>query len=558
MVILVDSRISRLYNNCILSFENKISSSVSYQNKMTSNPENQPLLLGIDLGISTAKAALFTPAGELLGLESDEYLILPEGDRVEADPEIYWRPLAGCIRRLLQKWGGQPEQIASVSVSTHTETLIPLAGSGAPSRKALVWMDSRSQPEADEMAEVFGVQRLLEISGQPDIGPIWPATKLRWLSKHEPDSLRRTSVFLLPGDYLIYRLCGELCAEDSLWSSSLVLDIRRKALDAELLEFCGVSASQIPPIYPAGARLGRISPACAAETGLSQNTVVVSGALDQVCAALGAGNISPGAVTESTGSVVALVATTQQPVFDAVGKVPCHIHAIPGVYAMLPWNPTGGLTLKWFKDRFAQDQISEAATHGQDIYDLLTESAGQVAPGSGGLVMLPHLEGAFYPEYNPQARAAFFGFTLSHTQAHFTRAILEAVAFMIRRDLEGIQRLGVPVRELRVLGGGAKSRLWSQIKADVCQLPVIMPRHREASVLGAAILAATGAGLYPDIPSAVQEMARTGLQLDPNPEHREVYEQAFRLYTSLYESLQPLFPASVELQRLGDQNRKQL
>jgi xylulokinase len=256
-------------------------------------------------------------------------------------------------------------------------------------------------------------------------------------------------------------------------------------------------------------------------------------------------------ITESTGSVLALVASIQEPIFDAETRLPCHIHAVPDTYCLLPWNPTGGLTLKWFKDNFAQDLLSKSQAEGRDIYELLTEPAAEIPPGSDGLIMLPHLEGAFFPEFDAQVRGVFFGFTLSHTRAHFTRAIMEAIAYMLRRDLEGLQRLGAGASELRVLGGGAKSRLWSHIKADVCNLPVIMPSHREAAVMGAAMLAAVGVGYYADIPSAAKVMARPGIRVAPDPANRALYDSTFNLYITLYETLKPLFPRRMEILKLS-------
>src|SRR5574341_118861 len=328
--------------------------------------------LGLDIGISTVKVALFTGEGGLVALESDEYMIMPDGDAVEADPEIYWAPMARSIRKLLKNWGGAPESVAAVSISSHGETIFPMRADGKPARKALNWMDNRSQTEVDELIQTLGSQKVLEISGQPEIGPVWPVTKYRWMSKHEPEVVKSTASFLLPEDYILFRLSGEFVGEYTLWASSLVFDIRRKALSDELLAFGGISAAQIPRLYSAATAFGNISPACAAETGLSIKTRVVTGALDQVCAAIAAGNVAPGMITESTGSVLALVASVKEPIFDAQTKLPCHIHAVPDTYCMLPWNPTGGLTLKWFKDNFAQDLLSQAQAEGKDIYDLLT------------------------------------------------------------------------------------------------------------------------------------------------------------------------------------------
>ena len=509
-----------------------------------------PLFLGLDVGISTVKVALFTGEGELVAIESDEYMVMPEGEAVEADPEIYWAPVSRSIRRLLRNWGGDPERIAAVSISSHDETVFPMRADGKPTRKALNWMDKRSQPEADELLQMVGSSRVLEISGQPEIGPIWPVTKYRWMSKHEPGLVRQTASFLLPGDYILFRLSDQFAGEYTLWSSSLVFDIRRKELSDELLEFAQISAEKIPPLYPSGTAIGKVSPKCAAETGLSTKTKVVTGALDQLCAAIGAGNVAPGMITESTGSVIALVATVKKPIFDAHSKLPCHVHAVPDTYCMLPWNPTGGLTFKWFKDNFSLDLIKQAQEEGKDVYELLTGPAANVPPGSDGLIMLPHLEGAFFPEFDSHVRAVYFGFTLSHSRAHFTRSILEAIAFMLRRDLEGLQQLGVGADELCVLGGGAKSQLWSQIKADVCNLAVIMPSNREAAVMGAAMLAAVGVGYYADIPSAAQAMVHPGARLEPDPANRTVYDATFELYVSLYDTLKPLFPRRTDILKL--------
>jgi xylulokinase len=502
---------------------------------------DDPLLLGLDLGLSTVKAGLFAPEGMRLELESEEYRVMAQGGREEATGEIYWAPVVRAIRRLLARWGGDPAQIEAVSVSTYGETVFPLGSGGRLLRPPLAWDDTCARAEADELVEQVGAARVLQVSGQPEVSPIWPVAKLRWLSKHEPDLFRRTVCFLLPGDYIVYRLCNRFVGHHTLWGSSLLLDIRRKAWDEELLAFATVTSARLPELYGAGVAIGTVSHQCGVETGLSTRTAVVTGAMDQMCAAVGAGNLAPGIVTESTGSVLALLVTVPEPVFDMETRVPCFIHALPDTFCLLPWNPTGGLTLKWFKDRFALEAASAACGIEEDVYSLLMAEASLVSPGCDGLVMLPHLEGALFPEYNAAARGVFFGFTLGHTRAHFLRAILESVAFMMRRDLDGIHRLGIDASEVRVLGGGAKSRLWSQIKADVLSVPVVVPGQHEAAVLGAAVLAGVGARLHRDIPTAVAAMVRGGERLTPDPANRAAYDAAFDLYVALYESVKHLF-----------------
>ena len=427
------------------------------------------LFLGLDIGISTVKVALFTGQGELVALESDEYMVMPEGEVVEADPEIYWAPMGRSIRKLLKNWGGDPQRIAAVSISSHGETVFPMRADGKPVRKAINWMDNRSQLESDELLQSLGSQKVLEITGQPEVGPIWPVTKYRWMCKHEPEQVKETASFLLPEDYILFRLSGQFAGESTLWSSSLVFDIRQKRLSDELLAFAGISPAQIPAIYPAGTAFGNISAACAAETGLSTKTRVVTGALDQVCAAIGAGNVAPGMITESTGSVLALVASIREPIFDNVtqpalphSRCAGHVlHAalepdgrhdpemVQGHVCARPDPPGAGGRQGRLRPA---EHTGRGRQAGQRRADHAAAPGGRFLPrvrhaGAGGVLRL-------HPQPYPGALHA---------------AIMEAIAYMLRRDLEGLQKLGVGSSELRVLGGGAKSRLWSQDQGGCVQ-----------------------------------------------------------------------------------------
>jgi xylulokinase len=498
-------------------------------------------LLGIDLGTSTAKAALFTPRGEMADIEVEEYLTLPTGSSFEVDPDIYWKAIAKCVANLLSRMEETPDSIAAVSTSTFGESVFFLTADGTSSRPSISWMDQRSASQAAALLKEVGPEKVLNLSGQPEVNAIWPATKIRWLAECDPESFRRTKRFLLPDDYVLFRLSGEYVAEQTMWGSSLLMDISRKEWSLPLLQYAGIGTDRLPPLTASGTVVGHVSQRCSDETGLSTSTVVVAGAMDQMCAAVGVGNIKPGIVTESTGTVLALLATTEAPVFDMASRVPCHIHAVPNAYCLLPWSPVGGLLLKWFKDRFAQPECDRAVREGIDPYDVLTAEAAGIKPGCGGLIMLPHLEGALFPEFNPQARGVFFGVALEHTKAHFTRAILESVAYMIRSDLEALGKLGVSVEEIRVLGGGAKSALWSQIKADVCNIDVVVPKSGQAGVRGAAIIAAVGAGLFPDFPTAVDAMADCGARIHPNPSNRSIYQTGYQCYLSLYRATEGLF-----------------
>lgn len=498
-------------------------------------------VLGLDMGTSTVKAALFAPDGARVGMQSEEYLLTPDSQVVEADPELYWSPVVRATRRLLEDFDGRPEQIAAVSTSTFGESIFPMAADGTPVRPSISWMDNRSDEEARAITERVGAREIQSTSGQADIGPIWPATKFLWMARHEPEAFRRTAKFLLPDDYLLFKLGGEMVAEQTMWGSSLVMDIHRRAWSETLLEAAGVGAGKLPTLTPTGTVIGHVSRECSDATGLSTQTKVVAGAMDQMCSAVGAGNISPGIITESTGTVVALLTTTLAPVIDFDTRVPCHIHAVPGKYCLLPWSPTGGLVLKWFKDRFCEEEVKRATEEGLDVYDLLCQGAAEVPVGSDGLLILPHLEGAGFPEYAPAARGVIFGLTLRHGKPELVRAILESIAYLIRSDVETLARLGVEADEIRVLGGGAKSALWNHIKADVLNLPVAVPANREGAVLGAAIIAAVGVGLHDDFPSAVGAMSRIETRLTPDPAHADIYAERYRCYRALFDRVKVLF-----------------
>jgi xylulokinase len=268
--------------------------------------------------------------------------------------------------------------------------------------------------------------------------------------------------------------------------------------------------------------------------------MVCTGALDQACGAIGVGNIKPGVFSENTGAALAICATVHQPILDPGDQMPCHYHGIPGLY-MLHTFTSGGIVMRWFRDEFAATELHAAKSAGMDAYDLLGMEAASVAPGCEGLVMLPHLQGAMAPEANPKACGTFYGFTLRHGRNHFARAIMEAVSFIVRRNIQVIEGLGVPVNEVRALGGGARSRIWKQIEADIIGRPVLTTTNEEAATLGAAILAGKAVGLYASIEEAAEQMIQIKDRFEPNPNTKAVYDDAFGTYVKLYDALCPLF-----------------
>jgi xylulokinase len=499
-------------------------------------------LLGIDAGTTSFKAVLFDLNGNELVSAIYEYeLNYPGADRVELEAEQYWHACQAVIRQVLLRWKGKVSDIRALAIASQGETLIALDRQGKPLRPAIVWLDNRAREEAQTIKAEFGAEPAFKITGQPDIVPTWPAAKVLWLRHHEPRVFQQVSRFLLLEDYLIYKLTSQFVAEGSLLSSSLYFNIHDGQWWSEMLDFIGISPELLPAIRGSGQVIGELTDAAAHETGLAKETLVVTGALDQAASAIGAGNIGQKMITETTGSVLALCANIPQPTFDPRQRIPCHYHAIPGSYFLLPWCQTAGMVYKWFRNEFYLPHHSSHTVDASALFQQMDREAGQVAPGSDGVIMLPHLAGAFTPESNPSARGVFFGLSLSTGRGHLARAILEAVAFMLKRNINLLEELGTSVQEIRSLGGGSKSGLWNQIKADVCQKPVVTVRSSETTSLGAAMLAAVALRLFDSLEQAAEKMCQPGQHFQPNPANEAVYSAAYEKYIRLYEALEPIF-----------------
>lgn len=496
-------------------------------------------ILGIDAGTTSLKAAVFCMDGSLVASGVEDYVLLtPAPNRVEFPAESYWEHLCTLTRDLMKKSGVKPEEILSLAISSQGETLICLDEKGEALRPAIVWLDNRSGEEAAEIEQEFGLKEIYERTGQPECVATWPATKIAWLRRHEPEVYEKTAKFLLLEDYLLYRLTGKFACEENLLASSLLYDINRRCWWKEMLDYLGIEESRLAKVLPCGTPVGKVTEQAARETGLSIQILAATGALDQTCGIVGVGRIKPGEVTETTGSCLAVCANVGQFVpWSKERRLTCQNHAVPGRYVVLLWSQTAGMVLKWYVNQFYQKEKEE----GADGFLLADKEAETVPAGCDGLVMLPHLSGASNPEYNSLAKGVFYGVTLKHGRPHFSRAILESVAFMLRRNLEQVESLGQPVDVVYSMGGGSKSPIWNSIKADVTGKPVETLKTRESACLGAAVLGAVAAGLYGDVDSAVEGLVRPGERFEPHPENRAVYDRNYENYLDLYDALEPLF-----------------
>lgn len=497
------------------------------------------LLLGIDLGTTALKAVAFNERGVQAAEASVEYnLLTPAPDWVEAEPETYWRSLKTALRDLEKAC--DLKSIEAIGFSAQGETLFFLDEEGRPLRNAIVWMDNRAKAEAKCLAERFGNDVCYRITGQVSFEPCWPAAKVLWVRKHEPEVFRRTRKIALIEDYLIYKMTGEFVSEGSLLTSTAYWNLQTRRYWTEMLDVLGIDASMLPRVCESGELIGEMREAVAKELGLSEHVRVVTGALDQAAGAIGVGNVRPGMFSENIGAAMAICAIAPELTYDPNGQMPVHYFAMPGQYMMHTFT-SGGMNLRWFRDAFCHTERAMADLLHVSSYDLLSQEAAKVSPGCDGMLMLPHLAGSMAPDLNANAKGVFYGFSLGHGKAHFVRAIMESLGFVLMRNIEALQAMNVGVAEIRSLGGGARSDVWNQIKADITGRRLVTFQCKEAASLGAAILAGKGLGLYRSVEEACAHMVAIDRSYEPNPEHREVYENAYARYRKLFDSLLEMF-----------------
>lgn len=500
------------------------------------------LLLGIDAGTTSLKTGVFDGIGAQLAVAGEEYALhTPDALRAELDPEAYWRALRSTVARALERAGARPADVTALAVSSQGETVIPVGRDDSVNGPALVWLDNRAGDEALELARRFDGPTVYAATGVPAIVPTWTACKLLWWKRHAPGLFHSAARFLLVEDFLLQRLTGRYVTEGGVQCTSLLYDIRDHRWWQPMLDYLELTPDRLPELATPGAVVGTLRAKAATALGLPRSVAVVAGGMDQGAGAVGVGNIRPGIVSESTGGALTLQASVDRPDGDPSRQTPVYVHSAPGCYLYCPVCPTGGMALTWFRDQFGEREVELARRQGRSAYELLTELAATVPPGAEGLTMLPHLMGAFSPEYDPNARGVFFGFTLRHQKAHFARAILEAVAFMLRRNLELLATTGASTAEVHSHGGGARSRLWNQIKADVCNLPVVTMEGEDAAIRGDAILAGVATGVFADLDEACAAMVVARERFAPDPTTREAYEAAYARYRALFEALRPIF-----------------
>lgn len=493
-------------------------------------------LLTVDVGTTAVKVCLFDGRFSLKQMALREYALDSRpGDVVEVEPGLYLQAVESAIAEVT---GGSPGcPVAAIAVTTQGETLIPVDAAGQPLCNAIVWLDSRATGQADELSQAIDGDLFYQATGLPAISAGLPLAKLLYLRQEHPAIYGKAHKFLLLEDFLLHWLTGRFVTEKSLLCSTGYFNIIDDDYWDFALQAAGVDPAKLPQALGCGEPVGPLLPERAAQLNLPHKVLVVTGAMDQIAAALAAGCVAEGIVTETTGTALVVAAHTDTPCFSHKSRVTIYRHAIDGAYLYLPIGITAGMALKWFRDQFCQDLTSQSG--GIVSYDAMGAMAAAVPAGSDGLLALPHLAGCINPDFLPDARLVFYGAALETTRAHFIRAIMESVAYNLKDFVAMLEELGGAVTEIRSLGGGSYSSLWLQIKADVTGIPICTMDPPEAASVGAALLAAWGLGLVPRN-TALPVMAPRR-QYRPDEANTETYRRCYQRYLELYRAIKPLY-----------------
>lgn len=475
------------------------------------------MYLGVDLGSTNIKAAIYDRDLRLLDRRSKPVHYLRGGGLVEFDAEVYAGELLALIRELTAVHGGDVREIAFTG---QAESLVCLDASGRPCRNAISWMDDRSTEECARLAEQFSPEECERVTGQQAVLPTWPATKILWLKAHEPDVFTRTAHFVLLKDYIVHRLTGVLAADMSIATFTFYFDIYEKHYWKPMLDAIGITEDRLPPLAEPCTTVGVLTAEAAEAAGLSPATRVNLGTLDHFAGMIGTGNVAPGGVTLSTGTVMALTAMAVEPAPRNSG-IAMHYGFLPDTHVMLPVAESGGVSLEWFR---------RTCMGGADYDEMNRVLLQRKLPGT--LLFLPYLVGTNAPEFDQDASGVFFGLRQEHDVFDLAGAVMEGVAYLLRRNCDDIRAKGTALTHIIATGGGAKSPVWCQLQADITGLPVVIPAEKEAACLGAALIAAVADGRFASYTAAAEQCVRLERRYVPHP--GPVCEKKYRQFRALY------------------------
>jgi xylulokinase len=482
------------------------------------------LVLGVDVGSQSIKAVVLDEGGDVVATGSAVLSMVHEHDGwADQDPYTYCTALRDAVRKATA--GVDTSRVVAMGLGSQVDGVVACDASGEPLRPAIIWLDRRATDQCKRLAAAVGPELLAERTGLV-ADASHSAPKMMWIREHEPPIWRRAAVLAPVGSYLLHHLTGAHAQDAANASSTMVYDVTRCEFDDDLCAAAGLDPAMLPPVRPSTEVAGTLRPDVAAELGLSPQCAVVVGTGDEHAASVGAGAIDAGVVVDVTGTAEPVTTVSAAPVRDPLCLVETHGHAVPGSWLIEnPGFVSGGSTL-WLAGLLG---ISQA-----EVFPL----AQQAAPASDGVLFLPALSGSTAPRWNDTMRGALLGLAMNHTPAHVARAVLEGCAFALRDIVERLDALGLGHGEVRIVGGGARDDLWATIKADVLGRPVRRVLTKEATAVGAAMVAGVGSGLFADFTAASVAVHLNPTAIDPDPAANRVYAEAYCRYLAAFDAVE--------------------
>lgn len=494
-------------------------------------------LIGIDIGTTSARALIINEDGKVLASSTKDYpLYTPKPGWAEQNPEDWWKATAGAIKEVLSSSKVRVSDIACVGLSGQMHGSVFLDKDGNVIRPAILWNDQRTYPQCEKIYEIFGYEGFIKLSFNKAL-PGFTAPKILWLRDEEPENYKKIYKILLPKDYIRFKLSGKYVTEVSDAAGTILMDIPKRTWSDEILEGLDISKDLLPEVYESPEITSRVNKEASRLTGLLEGTPIAGGGSDNAAGAVGSGIVREGIISDSIGTSGVVFATSNKPLYDSQGRVHSFIHAIPGKWHLTGVTLSAAGSLKWYYEAFGPSKEIEKKFPSLKGYELLNRQAEKVPPGSEGLIFLPYLSGERSPHGDPYARGVFFGISYVHRQDHFVRAIMEGVAFSQLDCLSLMQEVGISSDKVVLFGGGAKSKIWRKIIADVLGLKIVTLNVEEGPAYGAALIAGAGCGVYSSVEEAVSKTIREVDEINPDSENVEKYRRLYKIYRSLYSNL---------------------
>lgn len=500
--------------------------------------------IGIDIGTSGTKSLLIDSEGTILAESSVAYDVhMPKPMWTEQDPEIWWDAVKKTVKAVVKSSKVKKGDVKAIGLSGQMHGSVFLNKKQKVIRRALLWNDQRTVAECEEITtRAGGREALIDMVGNPALTG-FTAPKLLWLRNKEPRNYDALAHLLLPKDEIRRRLTGELATDASDASGMLLLDVKKRNWSTKLLEKLDIDPSILAKVYESEQITGTLLPEVATELGLTTECKVVGGAGDCAAGAVGNGVVKQGIITASLGTSGVVFGHSDEPQYDRQGRLHTFCHAVHGKWHMMGVTLSAAGSLQWFVNQMCTELTNNKKA---DPYSIINAEAEAVPAGSEGLYFLPYLAGERTPHADPFARGAFIGLTNEHGRGHMARAVMEGVTYSLKESLSILAELNVPIKEIRVSGGGAKSTLWKQIMADSFGHKACTINAEQGPAFGVALLAAVGDGAYKNIEEACKATIHVVDKVAPKKADQRRYEKSFPIYQSLYTALKDRFPVMAE------------